>query len=280
MRRRWRRCWQDLQAARPAARADAGGHALSQRGERPTGRELWAWNWSARCRAPSRSERPDDLTIDDFVIDEKTEQVTCCPDGQTPVRSVHHPASGRTRTTMPAAVCSRCAYRHQCPVEEGPEGYHLEHTAKQRRVAGRRREQQTEVFRERYRRRNGIESTNSGLKRRTGLGHLRVRGRPRVFQAIYLKIAGWNILRASICAKMRNWCKPRPKPPFFGSRPGSGRPRTPAARPWRVCKQPLRLSTVRFLIAWASREPREADFCRGRQTKPIVAKVTWTASAL
>jgi len=30
-----------------------------------------------------------------------------------------------------------------------------------------------------------------------------VRGRPAVFQAIYLKIAGWNILRASVCAKMR-----------------------------------------------------------------------------
>ncbi len=148
-------------------------------------------------------QRPDDLTIDDFVIDEQTEQVTCCPDGHAPVRSVHHPASGRTHTTMATAVCARCAYRDQCPVQEAPDGYHLEHTAKQRRVAGRRREQATDVFRQRYRRRSGIESTNSGLKRRLGLGRLRVRGRPRVFQAIYLKVAGWNILRASVCAKMR-----------------------------------------------------------------------------
>jgi hypothetical protein len=148
-------------------------------------------------------QRPDDLTIDDFVVDEQTEQVTCCPDGHAPVRSVPHPASGRTHTTMPTAVCARCACRNQCPVQETPDGYHLEHTAKQRRVAARRREQDTEVFRQRYRCRSGIESTNSGLKRRTGLGRLRVRGRPRVFQAIYLKIAGWNILRASVCAKMR-----------------------------------------------------------------------------
>jgi len=28
-------------------------------------------------------------------------------------------------------------------------------------------------------------------------------GRQTVFHAIYLKIAGWNILRASVCAKMR-----------------------------------------------------------------------------
>jgi hypothetical protein len=153
------------------------------------------------------SGRPDDLTIDDFVLDEQTEQVTCCPDGHAPVRSVHPPASGRTHTTMPARACGRCAFRHQCPVEERPEGYHLEHTAKQRRMAARRREQETEVFRERYRRRSGIESTNSGLKRRTGLGRLRVRGRRRVFQAIYLKVAGGNILRASVCAKMREWVR-------------------------------------------------------------------------
>jgi hypothetical protein len=145
----------------------------------------------------------DELGIDDFVIDETTERVICCPDGHEPVASVHDPHTGKTRTTMPESACGPCAYRDPCPVKQGPDGYHLEHTAKQRRVAARRREQATEVFRQRYRRRSGIESTNSGLKRRTGLGRLRVRGRPRVFQAIYLKITGWNILRASVCAKVR-----------------------------------------------------------------------------
>jgi hypothetical protein len=161
------------------------------------------------------AERADDLNLDDFVIDEQTEQVLCCPDGQTPMSSVHHPATGKTRTTMPAGLCARCAFRPQCPVQEGPDGYRLEHTAKQRRMAGRRREQDTEVFRERYRRRSGIESTNSALKRRTGLGRLRVRGRPRVFQAIYLKVAGWNILRASVCAKMRDLVRAKAQAAVF-----------------------------------------------------------------
>jgi hypothetical protein len=149
------------------------------------------------------------LCIDDFVIDERTEQVICCPDGHRPLTSVHDPATGKTRTTLPESACHRCAYRHQCPVQQDRDGYHLEHTAKQRRVAARRREQATEVFRQRYRRRSGIEGTNSGLKRRTGLGRLRVRGRPRVFMAIYLKIAGWNILRASVCATMRQYVHAR-----------------------------------------------------------------------
>ena len=116
---------------------------------------------------------------------------------------------------MSAAHCARRAYRAQCPVAETADGYHLEHTAQQRRVAERRREQQTEVFRQRYRRRSGIESTNSGLKRRTGLGRLRVRGRPRVFQAIYLKITGWNILRASVCAKMRDLVRAKAQTAVF-----------------------------------------------------------------
>ncbi len=161
------------------------------------------------------AQRPDDLTIDDFVMDEQTERVTCCPDGHAPVRSVHNPASGKTHTTMPACACGPCAFRDQCPVQERAAGYHLEHTAKQRRMAARRREQETEVFRQRYRRRSGIESTNSGLKRRTGLGRLRVRGRPRVFQAIYLKVAGWNILRASVCAKMRELVRTKAQAAVF-----------------------------------------------------------------
>ena len=79
----------------------------------------------------------------------------------------------------------------------------MDHTAKQRRSASRRREQDTKAFRDRYKIRGGIEGTNSGLKRKTGLAQLRVRGKPAVYHAIYLKIAGWNILRAAACAKMR-----------------------------------------------------------------------------
>lgn len=153
----------------------------------------------------------DDLSIDDFVIDEATEQVVRCPNGHEPTESVHNPVTGRTKTTMPPAACDRCPCRDQCPVRRGRDGYELRHTAKQRRSEARRREQTTEVFAQRYGPRNGIEGTNSGIKRRTGLGRLRVRGRPRVFMAIYLKIAGWNILRASVCAAMRQFVAERVK---------------------------------------------------------------------
>ena len=151
----------------------------------------------------SKDDEYEQLNIDDFNVDEATEEIVCCPAGHEPQSSEHNNETGKTKTVMPESTCSRCEFFEQCPVEKIKEQYKLEHTAKQRRLAGRRREQDTEVFRERYKTRGGIEGTNSGLKRRVGLGQLRVRGRPAVFHAIYLKIAGWNILRASVCAKMR-----------------------------------------------------------------------------
>ena len=163
----------------------------------------------------TKDDEYEQLNIDDFNVDEATEEVICCPAGHKPQSSEHNSQSGKTKTVMPESTCSQCEYRKQCPVKKSSGGYHLEHTAKARRIAGRRREVATEVFRERYKTRGGIEGTNSGLKRRTGLGRLRVRGRPAVFQAIYLKIAGWNILRASVCAKMREIVRERAKMAAF-----------------------------------------------------------------
>ena len=149
------------------------------------------------------TEDNEHLNIDDFNIDDKTEKVICCPAGHKPQSSEHNTDTGKTKTVMPESTCGKCDFRKQCPVKKTRDSYQLDHTAKARRIAGRRKEEATEVFRERYKIRDGIEGTNSGLKRRTGLGRLRVRGRPAVFHAIYFKIAGWNILRASACAKMR-----------------------------------------------------------------------------
>ncbi len=145
----------------------------------------------------------DDLNIDDFVVDKETEQVKRCPAGHEPVRSEHNDQNGKTTTEMPAEACGACEFSGLCPVRRTRGRYIVTHTARQRRLAARRREQDTDPFRENYQIRAGIESTNSGLKRREGLGRLRVRGDPMVFHQILLKIAGWNIFRATASQKMR-----------------------------------------------------------------------------
>ena len=152
---------------------------------------------------PRDKKTVDQLNIDDFNIEEATEEVVCCPAGHAPESSVHDRQTGKTRTVLPESACGRWDYFEECPVQKGRDGYQVDPTSQQRRTAGRRREEATDVFRQRYRVRSGIEGTNSGLKRRTGLGQLRVRGRPAVFRSILLKVTGWNILRASACAKMR-----------------------------------------------------------------------------
>ena len=59
---------------------------------------------------------------------------------------------------------------------------------------GRRRKAESDgQWRQRYGLRAGIERTNSELKRRHGLGRLRVRGGERVRLAVYLKALACNV---------------------------------------------------------------------------------------
>ena len=104
---------------------------------------------------------------------------------------------------MPAAACGSCGHLDNCPVRRARGRYLLDHTAADRRLAARRRKQETEAFKEHYRIRAGIESTNGGLKRRLGLGRVRCRGRPKVFYKIVMKVCGWNILRAAAAETLR-----------------------------------------------------------------------------
>ena len=145
----------------------------------------------------------ENLNIDDFNINETTEEVICCPAGHKPRSSKHNNKTGVTKTMMPLSACGRCEFFDQCPIQKSSKGYKLRHTAKDRRIAARKRETQTDVFKERYRARGAIEGTNSGVKRKTGLDELRVRGIKAVSHQVYMKITGWNILRATACAKMR-----------------------------------------------------------------------------
>jgi hypothetical protein len=149
---------------------------------------------------------PEALTLDDFAVDERTGRVEACPQGHMPLVVERNEEAGTTRIEMGAAACEGCPFRTSCPIHQTRDGrYELDFTDKDHRMAGRRREQETPVFAERYRTRSGIESTNSGLKNRLGLDRLRVRGRGSVFRVILHKVAGWNVLRAAASKKLRAW---------------------------------------------------------------------------
>jgi len=144
------------------------------------------------------------INSDDFVVAENSHVVECCPRGETPLETTRDDEKEMTLVVMPATSCDTCPQRAECPVKCRPDGnYEYRFTDKQRRLDSRRREEATDVFRERYRKRAGIEATNSMLKRVTGMGRLRVRGSPSVFHAILLKVAGWNLFQAARALAMR-----------------------------------------------------------------------------
>ncbi|MGO9922823.1 MAG: transposase [Isosphaeraceae bacterium] len=150
---------------------------------------------------------PEALTLDDFAVDERTGEVEACPQGHAPLSVERDQETGTTRIEMPPEICGGCPFRNACPINKnwGGRYYTMTFTDKDHRLAGRRREQETPVFKERYARRSGIESTNSGLKNRLGLARLKVRGRGSVFRVILHKVAGWNVLRAAASTKLRAW---------------------------------------------------------------------------
>ena len=155
----------------------------------------------------SGKESESEISICDFEIDEKTNTVITCPAGHKPLKSEYDSKKDKTRTIMAISTCSSCEHRSKCPIERKRNDCRLSFTVKELRLAKRRRFEKTDEFKDKYRKRSGIEATNSGIKRRTGMGRLRVRGRPAVFNSILLKTAGWNILQAARSAKAREYVR-------------------------------------------------------------------------
>jgi hypothetical protein len=135
------------------------------------------------------------LTILDFEFSREENRFTKCPAGHELHRA--HNSDDCHHIMMLSTVCRTCRSVARCPLRKDSMLHDLRISGKDLRLAQRRAKQNTKEFRDEYRIRSGIEATNSCLKQVTGLGRLRVRGRPAVFTSILLKVAGWNILQAA-----------------------------------------------------------------------------------
>jgi len=138
------------------------------------------------------------LTAADFEIDAALEDPAVCPGGHfaTDQRAPTKPPN-RVVLTFEAQTCDSCELFQRCPAQrhDDGDGYVLTVDLAAANLARRRRAETDGTFRRRYRIRAGIEATHSELKRRHGLGDLRVRGRPRVVLAIHLKAVACNLKR-------------------------------------------------------------------------------------
>lgn len=135
------------------------------------------------------------LPLGQFEFDATGERVLKCPAGQEPER---HQLTRNEKAMLACFAmkqCRRCPLRDQCPTEKRRGRRVLRFSAADVAVARRRVQQQTSEFKTRHKIRSGIEATNSELKRRHGLGKLRVRRRPRVGLAVRLKALAVNVKR-------------------------------------------------------------------------------------
>ncbi|MBW2690732.1 MAG: transposase [Deltaproteobacteria bacterium] len=82
-------------------------------------------------------------------------------------------------------------------------------TEKQIRLQKRRELQETGEWRIEYNIRAQVEGTIGSVKRRTGMVRLRYRGQPSMYTSIYLKLAGWNISRATASRKIQEMLSKR-----------------------------------------------------------------------
>ena len=146
--------------------------------------------------AEGPEEQP--LTSADFHIDARGEDPALCPGGHFSTEQRPHATHPyRLTLTFDRATCEACPLLDRCPAprKASPDGYVLSVDLAGANLERRRRAEAGGQFRPRYRIRAGIEATNSELKRRHGLGAVRVRGQPRVTLAVYLKALACNVKR-------------------------------------------------------------------------------------
>lgn len=140
---------------------------------------------------------PEDyLGKGDFIVDPKAEKPSMCVGGRTATETVRNEASGILRVYFDAAGCAKCQFADMCAARLLKDGTRVfTTTVREATLEHRRSYEKGEEFKERYAPRAGIEATNSELKRRHGLGRLRVRRQPRVRLAVYLKAVACNVKR-------------------------------------------------------------------------------------
>ena len=136
------------------------------------------------------------IALGNFTFSATFDEVVACPAGAMPIgRRITDTAF---HATFPGTACAVCPFAGTCPARAiaGTEDRVLRFRDSVAATATRQREQQDPAFREAYKVRSGIESTNAELKGRHGAADLRVRGRPRVEVAIFLKALSLNVKRA------------------------------------------------------------------------------------
>ncbi|MFT6144883.1 MAG: hypothetical protein ACJAV2_002769 [Myxococcota bacterium] len=138
------------------------------------------------------------LTLGNFTFGADFKTVLRCPTDKEPVSQHLDGAQKKIWARFSRETCEGCPLAQQCPTRRLKSGGRtLQTSVRGAATKIRQREQQTREFRERYKIRSGIESTNAEMKSRHGAGSLRIRGKKRVEMSMQMKAAAVNVKRAT-----------------------------------------------------------------------------------
>lgn len=144
---------------------------------------------------PAPEPEPSTADLGAFTFNATYDQVITCPAGHAPMEQ--HVGENAFFATFAADRCASCPLADTCPARRLASGERrLRWRDRAAATATRQRIQDTAAFKEEYRDRSGIESTNAELKGRHGAKKLRVRRAPRVSLALHLKVLALNVKRA------------------------------------------------------------------------------------
>ena len=138
------------------------------------------------------------FTAADFTIEPSYKHPTVCPGGHESIEEVEDEESpNKVQIYFDKQTCEACSLFSRCPAKLNRDvnAYVLKANLVKVNIQQRRRFEASEEFSSRYDIRAGIEATNSELKRKHGMGRLRIRGRPQVELVVFMKNLACNVKR-------------------------------------------------------------------------------------
>lgn len=137
------------------------------------------------------------VALEDFSFNSTFDRVQSCPQGHSPIEQHLDKAGDNGWATFSSEGCAGCPWSENCPTRAKASGDRTLRWNRATAATARRQvDQRTKTFKERYKIRSGIESTNAEFKGRHGADDIRVRGRGRLTLAMQLKALAVNVKRA------------------------------------------------------------------------------------
>lgn len=141
---------------------------------------------------------PDEkrMQLSDFETSMDGKEVKQCLQGHAPLSCSYDGDKKSVETIFPSS-CKTCDLLPICLVKKMKDGnYVLRYELKEMATSKRRVEQESSEFKERYKKRSGIEGTISEADRVTGIKRSWTRGEERVRASFFMKLAAVNVKRS------------------------------------------------------------------------------------